>query len=156
MLLQQLIANSQRTRGAKYSLPILVTRLSQNFLPDAEFIAYDRVLVTPECITSAYNSCLHSIWTPTVQLEDVPAESSSEEHMDEEDDQHFWQQPPPTETHAFMSSIWTGMKKIFRGQIRLRRQLDAQDSRLERIEDTLRRSRSAGSGTSTGPSRWRR
>ena len=58
----------------------------QNFLPEAEFIEYDRVLVTPERITSAYNSCLHSIWTPTVQLEDIPAESSSEEHMDEEDD----------------------------------------------------------------------
>ena len=70
------------------------------------------MLVTQERITSAYNSCLHSIWTPTVQLEDVPAESSSEEHMDEEDDPHFWQQPPPTETHAFMSSIWKGMKRF--------------------------------------------
>ena len=29
MLLQQLIANSQRTRRAKYSLPVLVTRLVQ-------------------------------------------------------------------------------------------------------------------------------
>ena len=76
--------------------------------------------------------------------------------MDEEDDPHFWQQPPPTETHVFMSSIWKGIKKIFKGQIRLRRQLDAQDSRLERIEDTLRRSHSAGPSTSTGPSRRRR
>jgi len=47
-----------------------------------KFIEYDRVLVTPERITSAYNSCMHSIWTPT----DVPAKSSSEEHMDAEDD----------------------------------------------------------------------
>ena len=124
ILLQQLFANPQRIRGAKYSLPVLVTRLCRNFLPDAEFIKYDRVLVTPERITGAYNSCLHSIWTPTVQLEDVPAESSSEEHMDEEDDPHFWHQPPLIETHAFMSSIWTGMKKIFRGQIRLRRRLE--------------------------------
>ena len=79
MLLQQLIANSQRTRGAKYSLPVLVTRLCRNFLPDAEFFEYNRVLITPECISSAYNSNLHSIWTPTVQLEDVPAESSLKE-----------------------------------------------------------------------------
>ena len=77
--------------------------------------------MTPEHITSAYNSCLHSIWTLTVQLEDVPAESSSEKHMDEEDDPQFWQQPPPTEPTAFMSSIEKGMKKIFRGQIRLQR-----------------------------------
>ena len=56
MLLQHLIANSQQ---AKYSLPILVTHLCRNFLPDAECFEYDRVLVTPERITSAYNSCLH-------------------------------------------------------------------------------------------------
>jgi len=69
MLLQQLIINSQRTRGAKYSLPVLMTRLYRNFLPDMEFIAYDRVLVTPKHIISACNSFLHSTWTPTVQLE---------------------------------------------------------------------------------------
>jgi len=33
MFLQQLIANSQRTRGVKYSLPFLITRLCRNFLP---------------------------------------------------------------------------------------------------------------------------
>jgi len=41
MLLQQLIANSQRTRSVKYSLPVLVTRLCGNFLPDAEIFEYD-------------------------------------------------------------------------------------------------------------------
>ena len=61
ILLQQLLANSQRTRGAKYSLPILVTRLCRNFLPDEAFTEYDQVPVTTERITSAYNSCLHSI-----------------------------------------------------------------------------------------------
>ena len=90
MLLQQLIANSQRTRDVKYSLPVLVTRLCRNFLPDVEFVEYDRVLVTPERITSVYNSCLHSIWIPTVQLEDVPIEFSSEEQMDTEDEPQFW------------------------------------------------------------------
>ena len=89
MLSQQLIANSQRARGAKYYLLILVTRLCRNFLPDEEFSEYDRVLVTPECIISAYNSCLHSIWTPIIQPEDVPTESSSEKQMDEEDEPHF-------------------------------------------------------------------
>jgi len=93
----------------------------QKLSADAEYFEYDRVLVTPEGITSAYNSCLHSIWTPTIQLEDVPAESSSEEQMDAEDEPQFWREPPPTETNAFMSSIWKGIKKIFRGQIRLRR-----------------------------------
>ena len=94
ILLKQLIANSQRTRGAKYSLPILVTRLCKNFLSDENFSEYDRVLVIPKYITSTYNSCLHLIWTPTVQPEDVPAESSSEEQMDEKDEPQFWRQPP--------------------------------------------------------------
>jgi len=66
ILLQQLIANSQCSRSAKYSLPILVTRLCRNFLPNEDFSEYDLVLVTPECITSVYNTCLYSIWTPTV------------------------------------------------------------------------------------------
>ena len=66
----------------------------QKLLPDVEFSEYDRVLVTPERISSAYNSCLHSIWIPTVNLEDVSAESSSEEQMDVEDERQFWRQPP--------------------------------------------------------------
>ena len=90
VLLQHLIANSQHIRGAKYSLPILVTRLCRNVLLDADFFEYDRVLIIPKCIISAYNSCLHSIWTPTIQFEDVPAESSSEEPMDGEDEPQFW------------------------------------------------------------------
>ena len=60
-ILQQLIANSQCRRGAKYSLLILVTRLVRNFLPDEEFSAYDWVFVVFKRIMSAYNSCLHSI-----------------------------------------------------------------------------------------------
>ena len=90
MLLQQLIANSQRTRGAKYSLPVMVTRQCRNILPDAEFFEYDRVLITPKRITNAYNSYLHLIWTSTIQLEDAPAESSSEEQMNAEDEAQFW------------------------------------------------------------------
>ena len=128
----------------------------QKLLPDVEFSEYDRVLVTPERISSAYNSCLHSIWTLTVQFEDVPTESSLEEQIDTEDEPQFWWQPPPTEINAFMSSIWKGMKKIFRGQIRMRRQLEDQNSRLECIEDTFRCSRSAGPSTSVGSSRRRR
>ena len=54
-----------------------------------KFSAYDRFFVTPEMITSAYNSCLHSIWTPTIIPEDIPADSSSEEQMEEEDDPEF-------------------------------------------------------------------
>ena len=103
ILLQQLLANSQRTKGAKYSLPILVTRLCRNFLPAETFAEYDRVFVSPERITSAYNNCLHSIWTPTVLGEDIPAEFSSEDQMEEGDDPEFWRQPPPST--AFMSSI---------------------------------------------------
>ena len=68
IILQQLIANTQRTRGAKYSLPVPVTHLCRNFLSDEVFSRYDRVSVSPEFITIAYNSCFHSIWTPTVQL----------------------------------------------------------------------------------------
>ena len=93
----------------------------QKFLPDEAFAEFDQVLVTTERITSVYNSCLHSIWTPVVQVEDVPTESSSEEQMEEEDDPEFWQQSPPSNSTAFMSSIWKGMKKIFKGQIKLRR-----------------------------------
>jgi len=61
MFSQQLIANSQHTKGTKYSLPVLLIRLCKNFLPDEKFFEHDKVLVTAECITSAYNSWLHSI-----------------------------------------------------------------------------------------------
>ena len=78
-------------REAKYSLPIIVTHLCRNFLPDEAFAEYDQVLVTTERITSSDNSYPHSIWTPAIQVEDVPAESSLEEQMEEEDDPEFWQ-----------------------------------------------------------------
>jgi len=53
------------------------------------FLAYDRVFVAPKRITSAYNSCLYSVWTPTVMPEDVPAECSSEEQIEEGDEPEF-------------------------------------------------------------------
>jgi len=89
-----LITNSTFTRGAKYSHPVLITRLCKNFLPDAVFHSYNGVFVAPERATSAYNSCLHSIWTPSVQPEDAPAESSSEDLLEDADDPAFWQQDP--------------------------------------------------------------
>jgi len=127
--LQHLIFSSQRTRGAKYLPPILVTRLCRNYLPDEEFSGYDRAFGASESITSAYNSCLHSVWTPTILSEDVPADSSSEEQLEEEDEPDFWCQPPPTYTHSFMFIIWKGMRKIFRGQTRLRRQMECKSPR---------------------------
>jgi len=48
------------------------------------------------------------------------------------------------------------MKKTFKGQTWLRRQLEEQTSRLNSIEEGLRRSRSAGPSTSTGLSRRQR
>jgi len=75
---------------------------------------------------SAYNSCLHVVWTPTVMIEDVPAESSLKEQSEEEDESAFWQQPPPSDTKTFMSSIWKGMKKIFKGQAKLRKKVEEQ------------------------------
>ena len=67
VILHSLITNSQRTKSAKYLHPVLVTRLCRNFLPYVVFSTYDRVFVVPECITSAYNSCLHAVWTHSVQ-----------------------------------------------------------------------------------------
>ena len=99
-----LITNSTRTRGAKYSHPVLVTRLCKNFLPDNVFDFYDRVFVATERLTSAYNSCLHAVLTPSVQPEDAQAESSSEELLEDDDDPAFWQQTPPTDSRAFMSN----------------------------------------------------
>ena len=64
--------------------------MCRNFMPDEVFPDYDRVFVFPERITSAYNSYLHSIWTPVVLTEDVPAESSSGEQMEKEDEPDFW------------------------------------------------------------------
>ena len=81
IILQNLVSNSQCTRGEKYSYPILVTGLCRNFLPDEKFLTYDRVFVASERITSAYNSFFHSVWTPTVISEDVPADSSSDKQM---------------------------------------------------------------------------
>ena len=58
-----IITNSTHKRGAKYSHPVLITRLCRNFLPDAVFDSYNIVFVAPERATSAYNSCLHVVWT---------------------------------------------------------------------------------------------
>ena len=41
VLLQSLVTNFQRTRGANYSLPVLVTRLCRNFLSEEVFSAFD-------------------------------------------------------------------------------------------------------------------
>ena len=60
-----------------------------NSITQIEFFEYDRVPVTHERITSAYNSYLPSIWTPTVQLKNIPAESSSEEPIDAKDEPQF-------------------------------------------------------------------
>jgi len=150
-----ILDNSSRTRGAKYSHPVLITRLCRNFLPDAVFDSFDRVYVVAEKPTSAYTGCLHALWTPRAQPEDIPVESSSEESLEEEDEPQFWRQDPPHDTHAFMSSIWKGMKKIFRGQVRLRKKVEEQSSRLDNIEATLRRSQSAGPSTTAGPKRQR-
>jgi len=76
--------------------------------------------------------------------------------MEEEDDPELWRQPTPSNSTAFMSFIWKGMKNIFKGQIKLRRQFDEQNTRLEHIEETLRCSHSAGPSTSAGPSQRRR
>ena len=56
-----------------------------------------------------------------LEPEDAQAESSSEELLEEDDEPIFCQQPPPTDSRAFMSSIWKCMKKIFKGQIRLKK-----------------------------------
>jgi len=155
IIFHSIIANSSRTRGAKYSHPVLITRLCRTFLPDDVVDSYERVFIASERATSAYNSCLHAVWTPSVQSKDAPVESSSEELLEEEDEPAFWQQDLPADSRAFMSTIWRGMKKIFRGQIRLRKQVEEQTSRLDRIEEGLRRSQSAGPSTTAGPSRRR-
>ena len=49
-----IITNSMRTRGAKYSHPVLITRLCRTFLPDVVFDSYDRVFVAQEWATSAF------------------------------------------------------------------------------------------------------
>jgi len=155
VIFNTLITNSHCTQGAKYSHPVLVTRLCRNFLPYAVLSSYDRVFVALERVTSTYNSYLHAIWTHTVQPEDIPADSSSEEQLAEEDEPEFWRQPPPIDSRAFMSSIWKGMKKIFKVQTRLRRQIERQSTHLERIEEGLRCSQSTCPCTSAGPSRRR-
>ena len=53
------------------------------------------MFVASERATSAYNSCLHVVWTPSVQSEDALVESSSEELSEDEDDPALWQQDPP-------------------------------------------------------------
>ena len=162
VIFHALIVNSSRTRGAKYSHPVLITRLCKTFLPDEFFESFDREFVAPERPTSAYTSCLHALWTPTVQPENVPVVSSSSESYDAEDEPEFWRQEPPVETRAFMSTLWKGMKKIFKGQVRLRKKmeeqtsrLEEQSSRLESIEATLRRTQSAGPSTTAVPKRRR-
>ena len=150
-----IIANSSRTRGAKHSHPVLITRLCKHFIPADVFDTFDRVFVIAERPTSSYNGCLHAVWTPTVQPEDIPVESSSAESLEAIDEPQFWRQDPPSESRAFMSTIWKGMKKIFRGQVRLRKKVEEQSSRLDSMEAALRRSQSAGPSTTAGPKRQR-
>ena len=68
ILLQQIVANSQHTRGFKYSLSVLVTHLCRIFLLDEECSKYDKVSVAPEHVSGAYS--LHSVWTPIFLPED--------------------------------------------------------------------------------------
>ena len=68
--------------------------MCRTFLSDEVFDSCERVFIAPERATSAYNSCLHAVWTPSVQSEDAPVESSSEELLEEEDEPAFWQQDP--------------------------------------------------------------
>jgi len=89
IILNCLITNSTRTNGAKYSHLVLVTRLCKNFLPYEVFSSNDRVFVAPERITSAYNSCLYAVWTPSAQPDDAQAESSFEELLEEDDEPTF-------------------------------------------------------------------
>ena len=53
ILWQHLITNFQRTRGAKYSHPVLVTCLCRHFLPNEVFLTYNWVFISTERITSA-------------------------------------------------------------------------------------------------------
>ena len=154
-LFHAILDNSSRTRGAKYSHPVLITRLCKNYIPDDVFDSFPRVYVVAERPTSSYTGCLHALWTPSAQPEDIPVESSSEESLEEVDEPQFWRQDPPTESQAFMSAVWKGMKKIFRGQVRLRKKVEENSSRLDSIEAALRRSQSAGPSTTAGPKRQR-
>ena len=154
-IFRTILENSSRTRGAKHSHSILITRLCKYFMSDAVFNTFDRVPITVERPTSSYNGCLQALWTPSAQPETVPVESSSEESLERIDEPHFWRQDPPTEPRAFMSTIWKGMKKIFRGQVRLRKKVEEQSSRLDGMEAALRRSQSAGPSTTAGPKRQR-
>ena len=149
-----LITNSMRTRGARYSHPVLVTHLCKNFLSDNVFDSYDRVFVAPEQATSAYNSYLRAVWTPSVQPEDAQAVSSSDKLLEEMMTRLFGSRPYPR-FRAFMSTIWKGMKKIFKGQVRLKKQMEEQTTHLDHIEEGLRQSQSAGPSTTVGPSRRR-
>jgi len=158
-IFRAIIENSSRTRGAKFSHSILITRLCQNFMSDAIFSTFARVTITLERPTSSYNSCLQALWTPSALHENVPVESSSEESLAEIDEPQFWRQEPPTDTRSFMSSIWKGMKKIFKGQVRLKKKVEEESSRLssrlDDIEARLRRTQSAGPSTTAGPKRRR-
>ena len=155
IIFNRLITNSTQTRGVKYSHPVLVTYLCKNFLPDDVFDSYDHVFIAQEQATGTYNSCLYAVCTPSHQLVDAQAESSFEELLEEDYEPAFWQQPPLTNSRAFMSSLRKGMKKTFKGQIRLRKQMEEQTTRLEYIEEGLRRLQSASLSTSASPSRRR-
>ena len=90
VLWQYMIANFQRSQGAKYSHLVIVTRMCRHFLPDEVLSSYDWVHISTEHIVSAYNSCLHTVWAPIVMIEDVHAETSLEEQSEKEDESAFW------------------------------------------------------------------
>ena len=72
-----------------------MTLLCKNFLPYDVFDSYDRVFVAPKWATNTYNSCLHAVWTPSVQPEDSQAESSSEKLLEEMMNLLFGSSPRP-------------------------------------------------------------
>ena len=150
-----IITNSTRTRGAKYSHPVLVTLCirtsyqTQSLILTIEYLLHQRgqqVLITVVSMRSG----------PLVSSPKIPRLSPLR--------RNFWRMMmtpsfgsrTPTDSPAFMSTIWRGMKKIFKGQVRLRKQVEEQTTRLDRIEECLRRSQSAGPSTTAGPSRRRR
>ena len=72
-----------------------MTHLYKNFLADNVFDSYDRVFVAPEQATGAYNSCLHAVWTPSVQPKDAQVEFSFEELLEEDVSLFFGSSPRP-------------------------------------------------------------
>ena len=106
-ILLDTIASAKDKRNTFMPLPILVTHICKEWMPEDEFnhAFKDKISIQTETISSSYNASVQINWVLSMLQEYVPVASSSSNKSKEKDDEFFNQQPPE-DNRAFMHLIW--------------------------------------------------